>query len=102
MNEAQFQAKIIALCERFSIKYFHSTDPIKDLGPGFPDLVLVGTIVLFVELKTDGGVMSTRQRVWRSAIEGTTNGYHQLWRPADLASGVIERILRQMSPADLG
>lgn len=102
MTEAQFQAKVEELCDKYSILYHHCKDGRKCDGKGLPDLILVGTIVLFAELKTEVGVMSTDQRKWKWAIEGATNGYHEVWRPADLHGGVIERILIQMSPADLG
>ena len=61
-------------------------------GAGFPDLVLVRDRVIFAELKSEIGKLSTYQQVWRDAIE-TAGGDYQLWRPADWTSGVIDGLL---------
>lgn len=50
--------------------------------PGFPDLVLArGGRVLFLELKTESGVLTTDQRGWLEAIDG---GPDQPGRPLAL------------------
>lgn len=68
-------------------------------GAGFPDLVLVRAQagrparVLFVELKSEGGRLTSQQRVWRDALSAVADGCrtcgcvaapeHVVWRPAD-------------------
>ena len=96
MHEAQFQAEVIKLADSHDVKVFHSTDSRKDIGPGFPDLVLVGVDdILFAELKTSGGTMSSKQTDWRYSIIAAGHR-HEVWRPADLNSGVIEAYLENL------
>lgn len=97
MNEAQFQAEVIALCEKHSIVYHHCTDGRKCRGRrGFPDLVLVGfDDVLFVELKTTTGKLSDSQVQWKYDILKTGHR-HEVWRPRDLETGVIDAILSNL------
>lgn len=66
--------------------------------PGFPDLVLVhkrtGQIV-FAELKSATGLLSKAQHAWLAALRLRQRpgvAVH-VWRPADLASGLIQRVL---------
>ena len=70
---------------------------------GFPDLVLVHPKlgIIFAECKGAKGYPDDDQRRWRDAImlaaadsSDSAGVYWFLWRPADLASGTIERILR--------
>jgi len=49
---------------------------------GFPDLVCVRGIVLFVELKTAIGKLRPPQEEWRDWIIAA-NGRWELWRPQD-------------------
>lgn len=50
---------------------------------GIPDLILVrGTRLLFVELKTDVGRVRPGQREWLADLAGTGAETH-LWRPRD-------------------
>lgn len=95
-SEADFQAEVIVLCQKHSVKYFHSTDSRKDLGPGFPDLVLVGIDgIAFVELKVETGTLSSRQVSWRYNIKAA-GGIHHVWRPSDLRHGRIESFLSSL------
>ncbi|MCZ2837166.1 VRR-NUC domain-containing protein [Modestobacter sp. VKM Ac-2985] len=72
--------------------------------PGFPDLVLVhprtGQVV-FAELKTATGLLSKAQQGWLAALRVAQS--HRLsvhvWRPADLASGLIGRVLTPTASA---
>ncbi len=59
---------------------------------GFPDLVLVRKRLLFVELKTELGVISPDQEKWAKwlRIAGHVVRY---WRPSDWMDGIIERAL---------
>jgi hypothetical protein len=52
---------------------------------GFPDLVLAHQTrgVLFVELKTSTGRLSTPQKEWRDTLQAA-GGEWRLWRPEDL------------------
>lgn len=62
-------------------------------GPGYPDLTIVGTRVLFREVKGDGGIPFPRQTVWGYALRGAGQDW-AVWNPADWKSGRIERELK--------
>jgi hypothetical protein len=57
-------------------------------GVGWPDLTIAGTRVIFRELKTETGRLSSAQSGWLAALTeaGQDAG---VWRPQDLASGRI-------------
>lgn len=59
-------------------------------GKGFPDLVLVKRVVLFVELKVGRNQLSPEQRTWRDRLR-RANATWLEWRPEDWPE--IERIL---------
>ena len=42
MTEAELQHEVISLCEKYGLLVFHSTDSRRDIGTGFPDLVICG------------------------------------------------------------
>lgn len=67
--------------------------PVEADGKGWPDLVIVGTRVLFRELKSATGPATPEQKAWIARLElaGLDVG---VWRPKDLTSGLIERELR--------
>lgn len=67
--------------------------PVQGDGKGWPDLVLVGTTVLYRELKSARGGPSKEQGLWLAALTraGQDAG---VWQPADLRSGRILAELR--------
>lgn len=96
MTESDLQAEVIAIARGLRLYVFHSTDSHRDIGPGFPDLVIAGLDgVLFAELKSAAGQLSTEQTKWRYRLLAAGQQYY-LWRPRDLASGRIESTLRSM------
>ena len=61
------------------------------IGPGFPDLVIAGKgKLLFVELKSEKGKLSTNQLEWSNAL-AATGARVCLWRPSDWPE--IEKVL---------
>jgi hypothetical protein len=56
--------------------------PVQADGAGFPDLVLVRDRVIYAELKSETGRLSTDQEAWRDAILGA-GGLWYCWRPSD-------------------
>lgn len=63
--------------------------------PGFPDLVLVrDKRLLFIELKRMGQKPTPTQREWLEELHNAGGKAQALvWRPSDLSSGEIERVL---------
>jgi type IV secretory pathway protease TraF len=108
MNEKTFQTTVIDLAAAGRWMHYHTFDSRRST-PGFPDLVLVRPPeLLFVELKTDRGVLSPHQHSWIDALREVTAAVVanvgvaaagvscprvevHVWRPADLDD--IERRL---------
>jgi hypothetical protein len=65
-------------------------------GKGFPDLVLVRDRVLFVELKSARGTLTTDQQDWLFAL-GVAGAERHIWRPEHWLDGTIEAELRRRS-----
>jgi hypothetical protein len=93
MSEAEFQAAVCRLCRKYGLVYFHSTDSRQDIGPGFPDLVIVGLHdSVFAELKTEYSGLDREQTIWMYRLRAAGQR-HYVWRPSDLTSGTIEETL---------
>ena len=81
-TEKQFQDSIMELCELLNIIAFHSGDPRRDSVAGFPDLVLIGKRVIYVELKTEKGRTSKSQDIMHTRLNKSGVEFY-LWRPSD-------------------
>jgi hypothetical protein len=105
MSESDLLGYILARCRTLDLLVFHSTDPVRDIGPGFPDLVIAGPRgVIFAELKSGQGVMSADQRAWRRALSYALNrpgsaSQYELWSPTEWESGQIERQIIDLARA---
>lgn len=93
MSEAEFQKRITDLCDWLGLKWHHETDSRKSKR-GFPDLVIVGKVVLFVELKAEKGRLSPEQKEWMAALEKAQALWY-VWRPSDWPTA--ERVLRRVA-----
>jgi len=95
MSERQLQSAVIQLAELLGWKTYHTFDSRRS-NPGYPDLTLVrGDQLLFVELKSAKGRLTTEQTEWLQAL-----GYVAsvaTWRPCDWVDGTIESVLRRRS-----
>ncbi len=77
---------------------------------GFPDLVLARDgVVIFVELKREGGKLTVEQGEWQDALQ--PSGMHAItarlvhavvWLPSDWLCGGIEEMLRVAALAPAG
>lgn len=92
MTEAELLAAVRELCDRHGILCFHVYDSRKTAGTGYPDCTLVGQSLMWAELKSATGNPRTEQLIWKYRIIAA-GGRWELWRPADLESGHIERVL---------
>ena len=103
-SEAEFQKAVITLAKLHGWRVMHTQPaqirPGKWITPnignqGFPDLVLShsyrGTI--FVELKTNKGIVSETQWDWINALEDSGEEVH-VWRPCHLEK-ISERLARK-------
>lgn len=81
MKEAEFQRKVIELCNWLQLRTYHTFDSRRSAA-GFPDLVIVGNRVIYAELKAEKGTVSPQQEAWLKALrEAGTEAY--LWRPSN-------------------
>lgn len=79
LSEAQFQRRITDLCDWLKLTWHHETDSRRS-KPGFPDLVIVGNAVVFVELKTQSGRLGLEQALWINTLRQAGAEVH-VWRP---------------------
>jgi|ERR1035441_795081 hypothetical protein len=95
MLETELQAEVLDLCKKYRLRVFHSTDSRRDIGPGWPDLIIVGKSLIAVELKQQYTNLSVMQTTWKHALKAAGVAYY-LWRPDDLQDGIIEIILKEI------
>lgn len=91
MTEAELQKAVEEICDRMDLLWFHDNDSRRN-KPGFPDLVIVGRKVLFVELKSDDGHIKPAQLEWCVKLQ-EADAMYRLWRPRDFYSGRIQNEL---------
>lgn len=96
-NEKQFQQAVNDLCDVFGLLYYHVYDSRRSTS-GFPDLVIVGTEVIYAELKTERGVISPAQAHWLATLRAAGQRAY-VWRPEDWTSRKIEAELRSIRSA---
>jgi hypothetical protein len=92
VSERDFQASVIDFCKLLGLDAFHPLVS-RGMAPGWPDLTIIGTRVLFRELKSEIGGLSTEQRRVGARLRAAGADW-ACWRPRDLHSGRVERELR--------
>ncbi len=92
MSEEVLQRRVVDIARSCGWLAYHTYDSRRSVA-GFPDLVLVHAAhgtgrVLFRELKTMKGRVSTAQKRWidKLAVAGADVA---VWRPEDLLSGAV-------------
>ena len=93
MTESEFQQTVTDLCDWQRVRWHHEVDSRRSKR-GFPDLVLVGKRVIFVELKKQTGRVSREQQEWLDSLEAAGQEAY-VWRPSDLPQ--ITKILREIA-----
>lgn len=88
--------EVRALARQFGLLAYHTHDSRRSAA-GFPDWVLVGTRVLFRELKREGEKPTPAQQAFldRLAAAGADVG---VWRPIDLLTHRIHLEMAAVSP----
>jgi hypothetical protein len=95
--ENDLLAAVLAIADAHDVLCFHSGDSRRDASRGFPDLVLAGTRrTIFVELKSRYGSLRPEQTHWRYRLIACGELW-EVWRPADLESGHIQRTIEGLS-----
>jgi len=90
MVEADLERFVRWLTRQRSLPAFHVINSRRRVTlAGWPDWVIVGTSVLFRELKTGRGRPSADQLALGERITAA-GGDWSIWRPSDLKSGRIE------------
>ena len=93
MSEKEFQAQVVELARKLGYKVFHDYDSRMNTA-GFPDLVLVGRYVIFAELKTDSGQLTSPQMQWIQALTSAEGVHAVVWRPKDWDT--IKKVLTKL------
>jgi hypothetical protein len=96
VTEAELQHLVEELCARLHLAHYHTFDSRRSV-PGFPDSVIVGTEILFRELKTAEGELTTPQRRWGSRLE-RAGGNWAVWQPVDWSNMTIMNQLLAIRP----
>jgi hypothetical protein len=94
MTEAELQRLVAEVCAHLGLLHYHPYDSRRS-EPGYPDSTIVGTRILYRELKSRDGVLKPEQRRWGSRI-AAAGGDWSVWRPVDWRSGVIENQLLEI------
>jgi hypothetical protein len=82
-SEKDFQAQVLDFARLSGWRCYHTHDSRRSAA-GFPDLVMVRPpVVLFAELKAEGGRVRPEQRGWLGVLERCPGVVVRLWRPDD-------------------
>jgi hypothetical protein len=82
MSESDWSTRLTDYCEFLGLKWFHSGDSRRDSTAGWPDLVIVGRQIIYVELKRENGKVKSEQVEWLKALRDAGGEVH-IWRPSD-------------------
>lgn len=105
ITEAQLQEAVIDAAHVLGLYVAHFRPaktahgwrtPVAADGKGWPDLVIVGTGVLYRELKRESERQSKFQRVWEERLVAAGADF-DVWRPSHWLSGRIESELREIA-----
>jgi hypothetical protein len=97
-TEAQFQKEVTDMCDERNILWHHCDAAYRCSGHnGLPDLLLIGSSLLYVELKSSWGHLTGDQNMYKWAII-KAGGSHAVWKPRDLFNGVVEAALDNIAP----
>jgi hypothetical protein len=95
MSERELENSIRAILADLSLRWYHTFDSRRS-SSGFPDLTIVGSSVLFRELKREGKNPTAAQQAWLDALTAAGEDA-DVWRPSDLYSGRIGKELAAIS-----
>lgn len=96
MPERQLQRLVGDLCDWLRLDWFHVLTS-KGMRPGWPDLTIIGTSVIYRELKTQAGRLTPEQQAIGARLRAAGQNW-SVWRPSDWLDGTIDRELRLLRP----
>jgi hypothetical protein len=91
-TEKQFQSQVVELATVLGWRVYHTWNSIHSVR-GFPDLVLCRERLIFVELKSDSGKLSSHQESWIESLKIAQSEVY-VWRPKDFNE--VVKILRKI------
>lgn len=89
MPEADLQEQVRLRCVALGLDVQHVYDSRRCWLPGWPDLVIFGSAVLWRELKREGEDPTADQRRVGRVIT-RAGGDWAVWRPCDLLDGTVD------------
>jgi hypothetical protein len=92
MPERELQQVVADLCKVLGLLHYHVRHS-RGMAPGFPDSLIIGTRVIYRELKSQTGQLSPEQRATGAALRAAGADW-AVWRPRDWLTGGIETELR--------
>lgn len=95
MSEAQLQDAVRQLCAGLGLYHYHPHYSRRS-EPGWPDSVIVGSRVLYRELKSERGALTPEQRDVGQRLTDAGQDW-AVWRPSQLLSGEIGRQLASIT-----
>jgi hypothetical protein len=95
VKEAHLQGAVIDMCRLFGVAWYHAYSSRRSVA-GWPDLALCGSRGFMLrELKAPNGRLTSEQQRWGLVLRAAGVSW-DVWRPADLQSGRIERELLEI------
>lgn len=90
MSEKALDLQVRGLLNKLGLApfSFHPTDGVGGMRPGYPDWTIIGSRVLWRELKSQKGRLTPAQKAVIEQLE-TVGADVAVWRPVDLYSGRI-------------
>jgi hypothetical protein len=96
MTENELFEKIREWCDELGLWSYHPHNPLRD-NKGWPDLVIIGSKVLYRELKSADGILSADQGEVGWLLKRAGQDW-AVWWPMDLANGNIRAQLEAITP----
>ncbi len=96
MSEAELQDHVRQLATDLGLAVQHITNPRRSWLPGWPDLTIIGSRVLYRELKSERGALTPEQRDVGQRLTDAGADF-AVWRPRDLLSGHVARQLASIT-----
>lgn len=95
MSEAQLQESVRQYCATLGLFHFHVLNS-KGCEPGWPDSTIIGRRIIYRELKSQFGRLTSEQTAVGYKIQAA-GGNWRIWRPSDLLDGTIAAELAEVA-----